>query len=84
MKKRKIKWINVVKAVLFIFCISMILHDIFMVTVYGWITGSHHGFTWFGFITFILFFMITGFIYEDFEEQTKSVPVTRNNGYTNK
>ena len=83
-KKTKINWKNILKTILFIFCIYMILHDLFMITIYGWINGNQYRFSWFGFITFILFFITAIFIYEDFEEQTKSVPVTRNNRYTNK
>lgn len=76
MKKRKINWINVIKAVVFIFCISMIIHDIFMLTVYGWITGNLYGWSWFGFLTFILFCSIACIIYEDFDEQIKKTSNT--------
>jgi len=78
-KRLKIKWVNVIKLIVFIFCISMILHDIFMLTIYGWVTGNLYGWTWLGFITFILFCSIAGMIYEDFEEQIEKTPVTRNN-----
>lgn len=73
MKRLKIKWINVIKLILFIFCISMILHDMYMLTLYSWFTGNSCGFTWFGLLTFILFCSIAGLIYDDFEEQTKSI-----------
>ncbi len=72
MKRLKIKWINVIKLTLFIFCISMILHDMCMLTVYSWFTGKACSFSWFGLITFILFCIIAELIYNDFEEQTKS------------
>lgn len=88
MKKRKIKWLNVVKAVIFLFCITMILHDVFMLTVGGWITGELYGWTWLGFITFILFCSIAGMIYDDFEEKIKSATnietVTRTNTFSQK
>lgn len=75
MKKEKIK--NVIKAILFIFCVVMILHDLYMVTIHSYITGNMYGWSLFGFITFILFVMIASMIYEDFEEQTKSTPRSR-------
>lgn len=73
MKKVKIKWLNVLKLIIFIFCVYMILHDLYMLSVGGWITGNMHSWTWLGFITFILFYMLAGAIYDDFEEQTKSI-----------
>ena len=78
MKKKKIKWINVIKAIVFVFCISMILHDVFMLTIGSWISGNLYGWTWYGFITFILFCAIAGMIYEDFEEQIEKTQATRN------
>lgn len=72
-KKLKIKWGNVFKALIFIFCISMVLHDVYMLTVASWVTGKLYGWTWFGLLTFILFCSIAGIIYEDFEEQIKSI-----------
>lgn len=67
MRKLKIKWINVIKLSLFLLCISMILHDIYILTI------SLGSFTWLGFITFILFCAIAEILYQDFEEQTKRV-----------
>jgi len=50
-----------------------------MLTIGSWVTGQLYGWTWLGFITFILFCSIAGMIYEDFEEQIEKTPVTRNN-----
>lgn len=72
MKKKKIKWINVIKLFVFIYCVYMICHDVYMLTIHSYITGNMYGWTWIGFLTFILFFVIAGLIYEDFEEQLKS------------
>lgn len=72
MKKVKIKWLNVGKLILFIFCICTILHDLYMVTLYSYISGSMYGWSSYGFLTFILFCIVAVVIYEDFEEQTKS------------
>lgn len=73
MKKKRLKIKNVVKLFVFILCVYMILHDLYMITLHGYITGQHCGWTWLGFMTFILFCVIAGFIYEDFEEQIKRV-----------
>lgn len=72
-KRVKIKWLNVIKLILFIFCVYMILHDLYMITIHSYITGNMYNWTWLGFITFILFIIVAGAIYDDFEEQTKSI-----------
>ena len=73
-KRVKIKWLNVIKLIIFIFCVYMILHDLYMITISSWITGKMCSWTWLGFMTFILFIIIAGAIYDDFEEQIKSIP----------
>jgi len=75
-KKLKVKWKNVIKLLLFIFCVSIILHDIYMLTVHSWITGNLYGWTWVGLLTFFICLITAGMIYEDLEEQTKSVSNT--------
>lgn len=68
-KKIKIKWLNVALVVVFLMCLYVILHDMFMLTIYSWITGKMVGWTWFGFLTFILAVAIGGEIFEYFEEE---------------
>lgn len=75
---KKIKWINVVKALVFVFCISMILYDTYMLTIGSWINGELYSWTWLGLITFILFFAIAGSIYDDFEMELEKVSYARN------
>lgn len=79
MKKKivKIKWLNVIKLILFIFCVYMILHDLYMITIHSYITGNMYSWTWYGLLTFILFCSTAGMIYEDFEEQIKNIPSHR-------
>lgn len=74
MKKTKIKWGNVVKAIIFLFCIGLILHDFYMLTIHSFVTGNLYGWTWYGFITFWIAVMIASLIYEDFEEQIENIP----------
>ena len=75
MKKKilKIKWLNVIKLILFIFCVYMILHDLYLLSIHSLITGNMYGWTWLGFITFILFVITASTIYEDFRDQIKSI-----------
>lgn len=56
MKKRKVKvkWGNII----LIICASIIIHDLFMLSVYPLITGKTAGWTWFGFITFMTSILI--------------------------
>mgnify|MGYP004599873853 FL=1 len=78
-KKLKIKWGNVFKALIFVFCVGMILHDFYMLTIYSFITGNFCSLTWFGVITLFINIIIAGGIYEDFEEQIEKTPATHNN-----
>lgn len=77
-KKLKIKWGNVFKALIFVFCVGMILHDFYMLTIYSFITGNFCSLTWFGVITLFINIIIAGGIYEDFEEQIEKTPATHN------
>lgn len=65
---KKIKWKNVFKILIFMFCISMILLDFYYI-IFKFAT-----LTWIGLLTHILLWVILGMIYEDFEEQIKSIP----------
>ena len=73
MKKTKIKWDNIIKALILVFCIGVVARDLFMLTIYSSITGKLYGWTWFGFITFLTMFPIIGMILEDFDEQNKKM-----------
>lgn len=64
---KKIK--DVTKLILFIFCISMILHDMFII-----ITGGSY--TLYGALTYIIFYKIAITIYDDFKEQIKSTLIS--------
>lgn len=77
-KKLKIKWGNVFKALIFVFCVGMILHDFYMLTIYSFITGNLCSLTWLGVITLFINIIIASGIYEDFEEQIEKTPTTHN------
>lgn len=66
---RKIKWLNVLEMLIFIGCLALVIHDLYMITIYSWIKSISVGFTWFGLGTFVLALMGIGTIYEDLEEK---------------
>ena len=68
-KKIKIKWGNIGLLALLLLCASIVIHDLFMLTIYSWISGNMYGWTWFGFLTFILAFAVGGEIIEYFYEE---------------
>lgn len=70
---KKIKWLNVLKIIGFIGCLALIVHDLFMVTVYGWITSNMVGWIQFGFATFVAAIMTAGTIFDDLEEQWNAI-----------
>lgn len=76
-KKIKIKWLNIIKLISFIFCVYMILHDLYMITIHSYVTGNMYNWSWLGLLTFILFCSIAEIIYNDFKEQLKSIPSYR-------
>ena len=66
---KKIKWGNILKFMILISCLLLIINDIFMITIYGWITNNMASLTWFGFGTFVLALVIAILILDDFDEQ---------------
>lgn len=68
-KRLKIKWRNVALLGVLLICAGIVLHDLFMLTIYGWITGKMIGWTWFGFLTFIIAFGVGGEIIEYFIDE---------------
>ena len=62
---KKINWKNVMKLIIMFISMLVILHDTYKLTIYSSITGKLVGFTWFGFITFILCIGLVIAIYED-------------------
>ena len=67
--KRKINWLAVIEAILFLGSLAVIIHDFYMVTVYSWIHSITVGWTWFGLGTLFIAFMVTSVTYEDLEER---------------
>ena len=61
--KRKIKWLNVLKVVMLMVCISLILKDTYVLIT------SFASFTLYGFISHVLAWSVSWVIYEDLEGQ---------------
>lgn len=65
---KKVRWGNVGKFILFMFCVSQILSDTYLVIF------KSYSFTWFGLLVFILFGYTAINLYDDFQKQTKKYP----------
>lgn len=52
--KRKINWENIILLVILIGCVSVVLHDLYVITILPWFNGDVLGWTWFGLFTFII------------------------------
>lgn len=70
-KKLKIKWKNIALLMTLLVCACIAIYDAYMVTIYSWIKGVSCGWTWFGFLTFLLAFAIGGEIIEYFIDEFK-------------
>lgn len=70
-KRLKIKWNNIALLLILLVCALVVIHDVYMLTIYSWITGRMAGWTWFGFATFLLAFWIGGEILEYIIEEFK-------------
>ncbi len=68
-KKIKIKWKNVALLIALVVCAVLIIHDIYLIAIQPWINGKMAGWTWFGFGTFILAFVVGGAIIDYFNDE---------------
>jgi len=68
-RKLKIKWKNVSILTVGLLALSVIIHDVFMLTIYTWLTGNSYGWTWFGLITFVLACSVLGEVIEYFDDE---------------
>ena len=51
---RKIKWKNVLKLIAMLISAAIVIYDVFMLGFSPFFTGEMLGWTWYGFITFII------------------------------
>lgn len=78
MVTKKIKWVNVIKLFLFLFFGGLVLHDVYMLTLYSLITGQYWSWSWNGLATFMIAFMTAYVIFGDFKNQMKKMSTTSN------
>lgn len=69
---RKIKWLSVLELLLFFGCLALVIHDLYMLTIYSWIKSISVSFTWLGLGTFVIALMVIGVIYDDLEEKVNN------------
>lgn len=68
-KKKKIKWKNIILLVILLLCVYIVIHDLFMLTIYSWITSNLVSWTWFGLAIFIVALIIGIFIIDFFKKE---------------
>ncbi len=61
----KIKWNNLFKLIILLICISTIIHDLYVLTVYSWINSITVSWTSFGLLTFVLNGLLSEYLIED-------------------
>lgn len=67
MKKKKLNWNNLLTLIVFVLSIAFILYDICVLMVATFM-GKMAGWTWFGFITFIVCWIFASWSYEDLKD----------------
>ena len=63
MKKRKINWVNIIKALVLIACICQICYMVYIVSIHGF------GLSWFGLYILFMCFGWSGVILSDFSKE---------------
>lgn len=61
----KIKWKNLFKLVILLICISTILHDLYMLTIYNWINSVTVSWTSSGLLTFVFGGLLSEYLIEE-------------------
>lgn len=64
--KRKINWINIILALVFLICCYLVIHDLYIILIKPIITSYLTGWTWLGLITFIIALVFAIFIFDYF------------------
>lgn len=64
----KIRWNRLAVLIIFIASSILILHDIYFTSIRMWFTGKTCGWTYFGFITFIIAIYVASFTFEKLKE----------------
>lgn len=70
-RKRKINKKNVILLMLLLICTALVIHDLYFILIQPIINGQSAGWTYFGFITFILAIFLGGNIIDYFIDEFK-------------
>lgn len=70
---KRVKWRNVMKLLVMLIAASVVIYDMYKLTIYSFITDKLGSWTWYGFTTFIMCFAIASVLYFDVFESTKKV-----------
>ncbi len=71
-KRQKIKWRNLFKIIVLMICISVIVHDFYMMTIYSWMHKTTMGWTLYGGFTFMLCGFISEYLFDDLFGEEKN------------
>lgn len=66
---KRIKWKNIILLLILLTTTYLIVKDIYTITIYSWIIGNMHSFTWLGVLTFSIEIVIGGGLIDYFIEQ---------------
>lgn len=64
-KVTKIKWKNLFKFILLLLCISVIVHDFYMLSIYSIIHKVTVTWSWYGLLTFVLSGFLSEYLFDD-------------------
>lgn len=84
MKRKKINWSNVFKALLFLVSSLESLYLLYMLTIHSIISNTLLGLSWFGVIAILMSCGTALSIFLDFKEQMKKMSTTRNSQHLKK
>lgn len=80
MKRRKINFENIFISFIVVICFAIVVHDVYMITVYSWIKGTVVQFTALGLVTFVVALITCAFfscyLNDYIKEQEKKTHVT--------
>lgn len=63
--KLKFKWKNLLKIMILTACFSVVVHDLYMLTIYSWINHVSTTWTAFGGLTFLFACFLADYIFDD-------------------
>ncbi len=68
---KRIKWNNLILLMVILGCACVVIHDVYMLTIYTSITGNMTGLTSWGLISFVMCLAIGGYAVECLKEKNQ-------------